>query len=216
MEEKIRNYVEELFMDAPQSKKVYELKEEMIQNLLEKYRDLLAQGMPEDAAYNIAVSGIGDVDDLIRSLEGPSYEVSEERRQRNCSAALTAIGVVIVILSVVPVIIFEELLHLENIGVCFMLAMVAIGVGLLIYAAKTKPRYIKKEDTMVEDFKAWQADQGQRKSLLKAVSSALWTLAVAFYFLLSFYTSAWHTTWVIFLIAAAAEQVIKACFDLKR
>ena len=28
MEEKIRNYVEELFMDAPQSKKVYELKED--------------------------------------------------------------------------------------------------------------------------------------------------------------------------------------------
>ena len=109
MEEKIRNYVEELFMDAPQTKKVYELKEEMIQNLLEKYQDLIAQGMPEDAAYNIAVSGIGDVDDLIRSLEGPSYDTSELLRQRNRSAALTAIGVIAIILSVVPVILFETL-----------------------------------------------------------------------------------------------------------
>lgn len=215
MEEKIRNYVEGLFTDAPQSKKVYELKEEMIQNLVEKYQDLLAQGMPEDAAYNIAVSGIGDVDDLIRSLEGPSYNASEEIRQRNRSAALTAIGVIAIILSVVPVILFETF-HLENIGVCLMLVMVAVGVGLLIYAAKTKPRYIKKEDTIVEDFKAWQADQGQRKSLLRSISSALWTLTIALYFLLSFYTKAWHTTWIIFLIAAAAEQLLKACFDLKR
>lgn len=215
MEEKIRNYVEGLFADAPQSKKVYELKEEMIQNLVEKYRDLITQGMPEDAAYNIAVSGIGDVDDLIRSLEGPSYDVGEEFRQRNRSAALTAIGVIAIILSVVPVILFETL-GMENIGVCLMLGMIAVGVGLLIYAAKTKPRYMKKEDTMVEDFKAWQADQGQKKGLLRAISSALWTLTVALYFLLSFYTRAWHTTWIIFLIAAAAEQLLKACLDLKR
>jgi len=215
MEGKIRNYVEGLFADAPQTKKVYELKEEMIQNLLEKYQDLLAQGMPEDAAYNIAISGIGDVDDLIRSLEGTSYEAGEERQQRSRSAALTAIGVITIILSVVPVILLEGL-GLEKIGVCLMLVMVAAGVGLLIYASKTKPQYIKKEDTLVEDFKAWQSDQGQKKSLLRSISSALWTLTVALYFLISFYTSAWHSTWVIFLIAAAAEQLLKACFDLKR
>jgi len=59
MENKIRDYLEDLFADAPQTKKVYELKEEMFQNLIEKYRDLLAEGMPEEAAYNIAVAGIG-------------------------------------------------------------------------------------------------------------------------------------------------------------
>ena len=71
-------------------------------------------------------------------------------------------------------------------------------------------------DIKVYDFKAWQADQGQKKSVLRAVSSALWTLTVAVYFLISFYTRAWHTTWIIFLIAAAEEQLLKACFDLKR
>lgn len=42
MENRIRDYLEDLFADAPQTKKVYELKEEMFQNLIEKYRDLLA------------------------------------------------------------------------------------------------------------------------------------------------------------------------------
>ena len=34
---------------------------------------LLAEGMPEEAAYNIAVAGIGDINDLIRSLDAVSY-----------------------------------------------------------------------------------------------------------------------------------------------
>ena len=109
-----------------------------------------------------------------------------------------------------------EALHLENIGICLMIGMVALGVGLLIYTAKTKPQYLKKEDMIVEDFKAWQADQGERKNLMKSLSSALWTLTLAVYFILSFSTHAWHITWVIFLIATAAEQLLKACFDLKK
>ncbi|MDD3192630.1 MAG: permease prefix domain 1-containing protein [Oscillospiraceae bacterium] len=215
MENKIRDYVEDLFADAPQTKKVYELKEEMVQNLIDKYRDLLAEGMPEDAAYNIAVAGIGDVGELIRSLEVPFRDEGMEVRQRNQSAAMTAIAVIVIILSVLPVLIFESF-GMENIGICLMLVMVAAGVGLLIYTAKTKPQYRKKEDTMVEDFKAWQADQGQRKNLLRSISSALWTLTLAAYFVLSFMTGAWHISWVLFLIAAAAEQLLKACFDLRK
>ena len=213
MENKIRDYLEDLFADAPQTKKVYELKEEMFQNLIEKYRDLIDEGMPEEAAYNIAVAGIGDINDLIRSLDEPFYEA--DYRNHNRSAILTAVGVIIIILSVIPVLLFEAL-HLENIGICLMIGMVALGVGLLIYTAKTKPQYLKKEDTIVEDFKAWQADQGERKNLMKSLSSALWTLTLAVYFILSFSTHAWHITWVIFLIATAAEQLLKACFDLKK
>ena len=51
---------------------------------------------------------------------------------------------------------------------------------------------------------------------MKSLSSALWTLTLAVYFILSFSTHAWHITWVIFLIATAAEQLLKACFDLKK
>ena len=213
MENKIRDYLEDLFADAPQTKKVYELKEEMFQNLIEKYRDLLAEGMPEEAAYNIAVAGIGDINDLIRSLDEPFYEA--DYRNHNRSAILTAVGVIIIILSVIPVLLFEAL-HLENIGICLMIGMVALGVGLLSYTAKTKSQYLKKEDMIVEDFKAWQADQGERKNLMKSLSSALWTLTLAVYFILSFSTHAWHITWVIFLIATAAEQLLTACFDLKK
>ena len=55
-------------------------------------------------------------------------------------------------------------------------------------------------------------DEQQQKEMerRKAYSSALWLLVVAAYFLISFATGAWYITWIIFLIGAAMEQVVRA------
>ena len=45
------------------------MKEEILQNLTEKYNDLLSDGKSEVAAYNIAVAGIGDISELIEELK---------------------------------------------------------------------------------------------------------------------------------------------------
>ena len=44
MQDNIRKHVEGLFAGTVPSKKSVELKEEMIQNLTEKYNDLLSEG----------------------------------------------------------------------------------------------------------------------------------------------------------------------------
>ena len=44
MNDKLRSYINTLFQDAPQTKKTVELKEEMLQNLTDKYNDLVAAG----------------------------------------------------------------------------------------------------------------------------------------------------------------------------
>jgi len=36
------------------------------------------------------------------------------------------------------------------------------------------------------------------------------------YFLLSFFTGAWHITWLIFPVIGAVNGIIKAGFDLSR
>ena len=59
MYDKLREYIESLFKDAPDTVKTVELKEEMLQNLYEKYNDLLADARSEQAAFTIAVSGEG-------------------------------------------------------------------------------------------------------------------------------------------------------------
>ena len=55
MEDKLRAFIDTLFEDAPAGKKAVELKEEMLQNLNDKYNDLLSEGKSEEAAYNLAV-----------------------------------------------------------------------------------------------------------------------------------------------------------------
>ena len=62
---------------------------------------------------------------------------------------------------------------------------------------------------MVEDFKQWQVENKTKNEKRSAYLGAFWSLVVALYFILSFLTMAWYITWIIFLIAAAVEQIIK-------
>lgn len=219
MEGNLRNYVEELFSGTIPSKKAVELKEEMIQNLTEKYNDLLSEGKNPEAAFNIAIAGIGDISYLLKDLEKDSVnpEVIEAYRQK--SAMMTSIAIMLYILSVVPLIVLAALFHGPSaaiIGVVIMFIFIAAATGLLIYNGMTKPKYIKTDDTMVEEFKQWQSASQERKSLRSSVSSAVWAVIVAIYFLLSFFTHAWNITWIIFIIGAAVQSIINIAFTVKK
>lgn len=69
---------------------------------------------------------------------------------------------------------------------------------------------------MVEEFKEWQDQSSDQKKLYKAIKSAIMSLMVVIYIVVSFTTHAWHITWVIFLIGAAIENIVKAIFELKQ
>ncbi len=68
MESRIKNYLDSLFSQVPDSQKAREVKQEMLQNLSEKYTDLLAEGKAEEAAYQLTIDSIGDVSGLIAEL----------------------------------------------------------------------------------------------------------------------------------------------------
>ena len=68
MEERIKAYLDSLFSNVPDSTKAREIKQEMLQNLLEKYEDLVAEGKAPEAAYQLTVDSIGDVSSLIAEL----------------------------------------------------------------------------------------------------------------------------------------------------
>lgn len=215
MNEKIVNYINSIFEGAPPTKKVYELKEEILQNTNDKYNDLIAQGKGEDAAYNIAIAGIGDISELLSSMEEKnmgtfSYTRAEIEKDQKRSAILTAIAVMLYITSVIPCILYGL-----N-GPVLMFIMVALATGIIIYNAKTRIKYKKADDTVVEEFKEWQDVNNDKKQLFKAISSAMWTIILIIYFVVSFTTMAWHITWIIFVIGSAVEKIIKACFELRK
>lgn len=216
MEERLRAYVETLFEQAPDTRKAYELKEEMIQNLVEKYHGLCDEGKPPEVAYNIAINSIGDTSELIAGLSGPAPVLTpEQEKAKTRYAALTALAVGLYIIAIIPLIGFSTIGR-EILGLGLMLFLIAAATVLLIYVNMTKPKYQRSEDTMVEEFKEWKASRDNRNEVRKSVSSALWMVAVVVYFLVSFGTGGWGLSWIVFLIAAAIDQIIKALFQLKR
>ena len=57
--------------------------------------------------------------------------------------------------------------------------------------------------------------RGKKKNpILSAITGALWLLTVCAYLAVSFYSGAWHLTWLIFLITTAIDNIIEAIFEI--
>jgi hypothetical protein len=130
MKSKLKEYIDTIFADAerraPRNEKVRELKEEMLQNLMDRYDDLVAAGKSPAAAYNVAIAGVGDISELLDSVvaeSGATYaddagfsdspsaamngakkrplnaeELETVRRYKSRSAVITAVAVAMYIL----------------------------------------------------------------------------------------------------------------------
>ena len=217
MEDKLRAYMDEVFKDISPTKKSVELKEEILQNLIDKYHDLINEGKSPEAAYNISIASIGDTKELLSAFQQrPAGNMSNEdyERARKKSALLTAIAVSLYILSIIPPIV-ESKFSLV-LGPCLMFIMIAIATALIIYNSMTKPRYEKMDETIVEEFKEWQSQNDSNLRAMRSIKSAIWSVITILYIIISFTTHAWHITWVIFLVGAAIEKIIQAIFELKR
>lgn len=216
MKDKLRNFIESLFEDAPKNKQTIELKEEMLQNLIDKYNDLVDSGKSSEAAYNIATASIGDIHELIRQIEkreenNPLFEQNYDKGRKRF-ALLLSISVMLYILCVVPIILLED----SVLGVVIMFVMVAIATGLILYNNMTKPKYLKKDSTVVEEFKEWKANSTEKNTLYQSITKVMWSCITILYFIVSFLTMAWHITWIIFLIGSAIQGIIRAIFELKK
>ena len=209
MNEKLRHYIDDLFANAPSTVRAVELKEELYQNLTDKYNDLIAEGKSEESAYNIAIASIGDVDSLITGLTGEKHPENQKSKQR--SAIIVAIAIALYILCPVPVILIQN-----EMGVMGLFLFIAVATALLIYNGVTRERYVKADDTMVEEFKEWKQNNKQKNKASEAIIGSFWLIAVCVYIVVSFMTSAWHITWIIFLIAAAIASLIRGLFMLKQ
>lgn len=213
MENRFKNHIDILFKDMPQNENTYEIKDEILQNLIDKYYDLLNDGNDPETAYSIVVASIGDV----RSLFPDNPKKIEElvSKQRKKSALLISSAVMLYILSPIAAIIGETIGNSDDgaMGIGFMFLIIAVATGMLIYNSKTKYRPAKNQ-TMVNEFKDWQSGKPSQKSIQKQISGIIWTCVLIVYFLISFLTGAWYITWLIFLIGLAVNQVVNLCISL--
>ena len=218
--ERLRRHIDDLFRSAAQTRAIAELKEELFTNSVERYSDLTLQGrLPEDA-YQIVVQSIGNVDELIAAAQAEpvplaAAPVGSPQKKALVKAVCTGLyilaGITLLACGILSDL-SEWIMYGGLIGAIFI---AAIPTVILVYQAAAYPRYERQEETVVEDFKEWNNQTSRSTAVRKAVNSTIGTLTVVVYLLLSFGTNAWHITWIIFLISAAIQQVVKLIFAIK-
>lgn len=222
MEERIRKHIRELFAGAPKTRKAMELEEEMAQNAIEKYQDLVSEGCQEEDAFRNVISSIGDVTELFEGLKDrdPLAMSEEDRRKRavlNAAAAGLYIFAGVVLVVSMGINAAYDFMGEGNLFGLALAALICIPpTCMLVYAANRYPSYQKKEDNFVEIYKETVSRRNKEKSIEASVSVIVWMATLTLYFLISFVSQRWDMTWIMFLMAGCAQAVVSLIFSLRR
>lgn len=79
MNKRIETHVNALFANTAEESHILDIKEELLANLNEKYEDLIASGKSEDEAFALVISGIGDIDNLLKDIGQSPILISNGR-----------------------------------------------------------------------------------------------------------------------------------------
>lgn len=181
MREKLKQYVDGLFVQKRQTQQTQELHDEILQNSFDRYDDAVARGLSPEEAYRAAVDGIGDLEPILRegAPAGSRWNI--------------AVAVGLYIISVIPPIIGGELGGFGDLlGPSLMFLLAAAATALLLGGGR-----------------APTPELGRRRRL-RALAIALYILCVIPTILTSDSGAVLQTvgTCLMFLIAAGATVLI--------
>ena len=196
---------------------VEDIKQEILQNTLDRYDDLIARGKLPEEAYRQAIAGIGDVNEIINGKsegdQGPAYAPMPEFEGTAAvvSRMMRAIAIFLYIISPVPLFLFDRL-GWDEVGLCCLLIIVGIATALLLLFKSPKAKEQPQEYTEYTDR---PRNSGSQRELKKSVGKLISTVGLVLYFIISFSTGAWFITWLIFPIIGAVKGVVNSCIDLR-
>ena len=206
MRDKLIQYVRLLFAGTPDNE---DMQQEILQNTLDRYDDLIDQGKSEEAAYRLAIAGIGDVGEILSEPAAPVAAENEETDYRGRplptarKKTMRAVAIAMYICCVIPVIVLGNIAD-GIIGVCLMFLMIAAATALIILSSGGSKEEAEKQE-----------DDEPKNEVYKAIKSAWGIVTLAIYLGISFWSGAWYITWLVFPIMGAIDGIIKAIFDLK-
>lgn len=198
MREQLIQYVELLFAGAGDCE---DIKQEILQNTLDRYDDLIAEGKVPEAAYRLAITGIGDINEILGTPRSaaPAAEGPKKETDTPAKRLLRAVAIGLYILCPIPLFVLSEM-SMETIGLCGTLVFVAVATVLMVMGAKKGRPEPEPMQTEV---------RSPKSELNKSVNGLIWAIGLAAYFILSFATMAWHITWVIFPITGAVTGLVR-------
>lgn len=212
MRNKLICYVNSIFEGIPNTPEVQELREEILQNTLDRYDEECARGVSETVAYNVAVMSIGDTDELLAAYRKPKKEKKSSRR------VCVAIAIALYILCVVPPAVADEMGWPEALGVSLMFLMIAAATAMIILSGgREKPAAPKASapqgvpvQPAAQPVQAASAQEERSSAvkILRGVLTPLYWLAAVGLFLAAGFAGYWYVAWVIFIAAGAVGDVI--------
>lgn len=167
--EAIRNYLENMFANLPNTMEVQKAKRELEQMMEDKYTELKGEGKTENEAIGTVISEFGNLDELAEDLGIAPYvkkqaaamgkilplqEVKEFLAARSKSAFLVGLGVMLCILSPCAPMMTDAFMgdSLENVGAALLFVLIGIAVALFINAGLTTSKwdYLEKEPYIID------------------------------------------------------------------
>ncbi len=203
MRNKLICYVESIFEGLPDSPQLSQLREEILQNTLDRYDEECAKGVSETVAYNVAVMSIGDVDELLADYRAPKKEKRGSRR------AFVAIAVALYILCVVPLFVCSALGWPDVLGLCLMFVFIAVATALIVLSGgrRSEPRRAAPQEAQPVAAEPVQPESTSARTLRAVFTPLLWVGATLL-FLWAGFRGYWHVAWVIFLAAAGLSDIV--------
>lgn len=206
MREQLIQYVNLLFAGTPDS---YDVQQEILQNTLDRYDDLISQGKAPEAAYRLAIAGIGDINEILGSVPvqnspAPAAVQAEPETEKDLPKRkrMHAIAIALYICCVIPVLVLGNVGN-GVLGICLMFVIIAVATVLMVLSSSGDKEQEKKDD------------DEPKTELGKAIKSIWGILTLGIYLVISFWSGAWYITWLIFPIMSAVKGLIKAMLDLK-
>ena len=210
MREQLIQYVNLLFAGAADAE---DMKQEILQNTLDRYDDLIMQGKTPEAAYRLAISGIGDINEILcSSPAAPRQTCLTPQGTLPAKAAsigskvLKACAIALYILCPIPLFILD-LVGMPTIGLCGTLGIVAFATVLLVLSGR--------DNGSKQEISNTQTPDSPEKELRKSVGGLIGTISLVVYLIVSFLTGGWYITWLIFPILGAVRGLVFAIMDLK-
>lgn len=168
----ILNYLDNMFLSLPKTKEMERAKQELASMMEDKYNELLAEGKTDNEAVGIVISEFGNLKELAEELgiselmsdgaTAPAGKVLTDEEVKtyvadNQKASVKiAIGAMLCIFSPITLIMLAGMQEkyrtisdglVNGIGVCVLLGIIAIAVGIFIYTGMNMEKYenLKKE-----------------------------------------------------------------------
>jgi transcriptional regulator with XRE-family HTH domain len=157
-------------------------------------------------------------DELLMNKQVTTLETSKEQlnnemdlnalklKNKKRFAISLCFSILIYFISVMWVIFAEYAKFDDDISVVVFLGLAGIATVIIVYAS------IINKDNRVEKEKQLKKDESP---LVNSIIGILGLIFTVIYLLISFYTMAWHLTWILWIVYAIVCDIVKLIFQLE-